>query len=148
MHTQTRTLVEPHDLRAMPFTLQHVGAWSRMYADPEASRQMYSPPADLADLAAYLQEHHATSVFLTETLVGGFTLTREMQYRATFGILVAREYRGLGIGRQILSLLEQRARADGIRTLRADVYSDNEPCLHLLRKHGFREFVWLEKNLA
>jgi RimJ/RimL family protein N-acetyltransferase len=144
----TLGLARQFDLHCEPFSSEHAQAWMNMYRDPQTRRQMYTPPRDLADLCAYLREHHATSVFLGDALVGGYTLTREIDARATFGILVAPGYRGCGIGDAILMRLERHAHALGIRVLRADVYSDNTACLSLLHTHGFREFVWLEKNLS
>jgi len=43
--------------------------------------------------------------------------------------------------------MKEEAKKMGVLTLRADVYSDNAPCIHLLGKAGFRRFVWFETNI-
>lgn len=53
---------------------------------------------------------------------------------AEIAITVHDDFQGQGIGRQLLKLLVERGREDGIRTFVADVLAENVVMLHLLQK--------------
>jgi len=50
---------------------------------------------------------------------------------------VAPEHRGHGIGAQVLDLLEEVARADGVKALHLEVMDGNESATRLYTRHGF-----------
>src|SRR5829696_6965084 len=53
---------------------------------------------------------------------------------AEIALLVEDAWQGVGLGRQLLSDLTDRAARHGVRTLTATVQPDNEPVLGLLRR--------------
>ncbi len=55
------------------------------------------------------------------------------------GMGVARGARGRGIGRRLLEAVISDARAGGYLRLELEVFTDNEPAIHLYRALGFRE---------
>ena len=148
----TSSQEEEHaDLTSRPLAKHDLTFWHQMYSDPEVKRQMYARPIETDEaLFRYLcQEEtaYAFTVVRESQLIGGFTIRKETDTRGTFGVLIHKDFRGRGLGVQVMKLLEQSARELGLLTLRADVYEDNLPSIRLLEKCGFRRFIWLEKNL-
>jgi len=136
-------------LTAKPAVREDLGFWMDIYGDPEVRRQMYAAPVESDDvLWDYLyREQKAFTVWQSDKRVGGFLLSMVAPFLGTFSIVIHKDFRGSGHGREVMGLIESEARKEGYRTLRADVYSDNESSIRLLEKCGFRQFVWLEKNL-
>ena len=59
--------------------------------------------------------------------------------RAELGLLVAKEYRGKGLGRQALELLTVYARDHiGLRQLYVYILTDNKVCINLFESFGYR----------
>jgi ribosomal protein S18 acetylase RimI-like enzyme len=58
---------------------------------------------------------------------------------AELGMLVAREWRGRGVGSALLAAAIERARADGYHKLSLEVFPHNEAGVALYRKFGFVE---------
>jgi RimJ/RimL family protein N-acetyltransferase len=133
---------------ARPVVQGDVVAWQAIYRDPQVRKQMYAAPHDNADrLWDYFRERRFFSVFSGDRLLGGFNLYDIDGTRASFGIVLSTEVRGSGLGLELMCLMKEEAKKMGVLTLRADVYSDNAPCIHLLGKAGFRRFVWFETNI-
>jgi RimJ/RimL family protein N-acetyltransferase len=84
---------------------------------------------------------------MEDEVIGGFSFYNKKDEEATFGLVSHPKFRGQGLGYVIIDWLTDIAKDLGIKTLKADVYSDNEACLSVLRKKGFRELVYLEKQL-
>ena len=71
---------------------------------------------------------------------------------------VARDARGLGLGRRLLADLEQRARDAGLRVIHLETNRSLEEAIQLYRSSGYREVKpfndepyahhWFEKRLA
>lgn len=120
-----------------------------MYQDNSSRANLYSAPrVSSAKLWIYLTtDQKAFTVRRGATRVGGFLLSAVTKCIGTFSVVIHPRFRRLGYGHKVMSLVFQAAKAEGFRTLRADVYADNDASLALLRKSGFRDFVWLEKNL-
>ena len=57
-------------------------------------------------------------------------------------MIVKKEYRGRGIGSQILEFLINKAREMGFSEMSIGVDKDNENALHLYRKYGFSEILF------
>ncbi|MDP8023678.1 MAG: GNAT family N-acetyltransferase [Conexivisphaerales archaeon] len=57
----------------------------------------------------------------------------------TLGIGVAKEYRDLGIGQELIRLLIKLANSQGYRLIKLEVYAHNAPAIHVYRKFGFVE---------
>jgi GNAT superfamily N-acetyltransferase len=136
------------ELSATPIVYDDIPFWMEIYEDDIVKRQMYAPPLDTpVSLWAYLTARQTFTVWLEPERVGGFMIAQQ-DHIGTFGLALHRTYRGRGYGGPLMGLIEQTARALGIRTLRADVYEDNDACLKLLNQANFRTFVWLEKNIS
>jgi ribosomal protein S18 acetylase RimI-like enzyme len=141
-------LSRPLELSASPIVHDDIPFWMEIYADEVVKRQMYAPPLDSpVALWAYLTARQTFTVWLEPERVGGFMIAQQ-DHIGTFGLAIHPNYRGRGYGFHLMRLIEQTARSLRIRTLRADVYEDNDACLKLLNQANFRTFVWLEKNIA
>ena len=57
-------------------------------------------------------------------------------------MIVKKEYRGRGIGSEILEFLIIKAREMGFSEMTIGVDKDNENTLHLYRKYGFTEVLF------
>lgn len=64
----------------------------------------------------------------------------KLRHRAEFGVSVAEEYWGLGIGGALLDACVECARAAGFTQLELDVIADNSRAISMYRKAGFVEF--------
>ena len=64
----------------------------------------------------------------------------KLQHRAEFGISIAREFWGLGIGRALTAACIDCARRAGYAQLELDVVADNTSALALYEKLGFTEY--------
>lgn len=56
---------------------------------------------------------------------------------AEFAVVVADDWQGQGLGRRLITKLQQLAQAAGVRRLRGDVLSENRRMLAILRGLGF-----------
>jgi RimJ/RimL family protein N-acetyltransferase len=136
------------DAECTPLTREDLPFWLEIYKDDEVRKQMYAAPTGSAEeLWSYLSHRKVFTVWVEKKCVGGFTITIEKDLLATFGIAIHPEFRGCGYGAKIMGLLESEARKLGLKTLRADVYEDNHPCIRMLNRDGFRRFIWMEKNI-
>ena len=57
-------------------------------------------------------------------------------------MIVKKEYRGRGIGSEILEFLINKAKEMGFSEMTIGVDKDNENALHLYRKYGFTEVLF------
>ena len=64
----------------------------------------------------------------------------KLRHRAEFGVSVAEEYWGLGIGGALLDACVECARAAGFAQLELDVVADNSRAISMYRKAGLVEF--------
>ena len=64
----------------------------------------------------------------------------KLRHRAEFGVSVAREYWGLGIGRALLNACIDCARQAGYTQLELDVVGENRRAMALYESVGFREY--------
>ena len=74
-----------------------------------------------------------------EEYVGLLHLEPSRHGFAELGMLVAREWRGRGVGSALLAAAIERARADGLHKLSLEVFPHNEAGIALYRKFGFVE---------
>lgn len=76
-------------------------------------------------------------------VVGSLGLVREThastRHVASFGLIVAENHRGRGIGKALLGQAIRWAESMGVRKLELAVYPDNEAALALYRAFGFVE---------
>src|SRR5207302_11201365 len=92
--------------------------------------------------AAHLADHRVVAERLGE-VVGWAALSPASARRCYAGVAensvyVAREARGLGIGRRLLEALIATAEAAGIWTIQTSSFPENRPSLALQRACGFR----------
>lgn len=68
----------------------------------------------------------------------------------TFGITLAKEYRGEGIGTILMDtvLKESIKEIEGLRIIILGVFSNNERAKHMYEKFGFKEYGNLPKGIA
>lgn len=64
----------------------------------------------------------------------------KVRHRAEFGISVAREFWGLGIGRALMDACIESARQAGYVQLELNVVSDNTRAISMYEKAGFQEY--------
>lgn len=64
----------------------------------------------------------------------------KVRHRADFGIAIAREYRGLGLGRAMTGACIACARVAGYTQLELSVVAENEGAIALYRAMGFQEY--------
>lgn len=62
------------------------------------------------------------------------------KHRAEFGVSIAKEYWGLGLGRALTEACIKCAKEAGYTQLELDVVSDNQNAVALYKKAGFAEF--------
>ena len=126
--------------------------WREIYSDPDVKKFMAlwgKEPSDTQEFWEYLNTSERFVVYNLDTNepIGGFTLYHRENKTAEFGIALHPKYRGIGLGKVIIYFLQDTAKDLGIKTLKADVYAENKPSLSILRNSGFRDVVFLEKNL-
>jgi|GEM_PF-2447191 len=136
------------DVSYHPFRDEDVDFWIECYDDPELSAQMYAIPEGREAATAYLSKgKRAFTVYHGEERIGGFTVSGVSEQIGTFGFFLSKDFRGMGLGKNILQFAEEEAAKHGYLTLRADVYTDNLRSIRTLESRGFRSFIWFEKNL-
>lgn len=140
--------IDAINLTYSEFKITDFTNWAAAYSDEVIQAQMYS--VDFSDLDDFLQRNEGKylySVFAVKDFVGGFKISPISETIGTFGLFLLPAYRGRGLAKQVIQFIEQEAANLGFLTLRADVFADNAPSLRALRRSGYRDFVWLEKNL-
>jgi len=136
------------EMTCTPATKDDMSFWLEIYRDDEVRNQMYAAPIQSTEeLWTYLSNRMVFTAWVDGDRIGGFTITREKDLMVTFGIAIHPDYRKRGLGKTLMGLLEIEASKMGTKTLRADVYEDNQPCIRLLNRDGFRRFIWMEKNI-
>ena len=99
------------------------------------------PPIDLdvrtTQFAAAID--HTIVAVAEDEFVGVLHLEPNRHGFAELGMLVAREWRGRGVGSGLLAAGIERARADGCHKLSLEVFPHNEAGIALYRKFGFVE---------
>ena len=64
----------------------------------------------------------------------------KVRHRAEFGISIAKDYWGLGLGRALTSACIQCAKAAGYIQMELDVVADNERAMSMYKSLGFTEY--------
>ncbi|MGE5589584.1 MAG: N-acetyltransferase family protein [Bacillota bacterium] len=94
----------------------------------------------------YLRQLHPDDLFLV-TEVDGHVVGQVDAYRgrwgkirhtADIGLVIAQDYRNLGIGRRLLQAVDRWARESGLLKLSLGVFSSNDRAIHLYRGCGFQ----------
>ena len=64
----------------------------------------------------------------------------KLRHRAEFGVSVAKEFWGLGIGKELLKACIECAKKAGYVQLELNVVAENERAIAMYKKAGFREY--------
>ncbi len=72
--------------------------------------------------------------------IGAIGTKYKVRHRAEFGISVAKEYWGLGIGKALMTACIECARAAGYIQLELNVVSENIRAISMYQKAGFAEY--------
>ena len=64
----------------------------------------------------------------------------KLRHRAEFGVSVAKEFWGLGIGKELLNSCIECARKAGFVQLELSVIAENERAIAMYKKAGFKEY--------
>ena len=132
-------------------TKDDLSFWREIYSDPMVKTYMAlwgEALTDTKEFWQYLNMCDRYVVFNSKNeIIGGFTIYNKKNKTAEFGISMHPNFKGKGLGNVLICYLEATAKDFGIKTLKADVYEENLACLTLLKKNGYRNVVFLEKNL-
>jgi phosphinothricin acetyltransferase len=94
---------------------------------------------------------HSRLVARSDGQVLGWAALSAVSGRCVYGgvaevsVYVGEKGRGLGIGRALLQALINSSEANGIWTLQAGIFRENESSLAIHLKHGFREIGFRER---
>ena len=99
------------------------------------------PPIDLAARTTQFAEKIDDTIVavVAGELVGLLHLEPSRHGFVELGMLVAREWRGRGVGSALLAAAIERARADGYHKLSLEVFPHNAAGIALYRRFGFVE---------
>lgn len=123
-----------------------LAAITRLYLElsPASSRRRFHGGRPAPALAAqFASLGDGTACFVAATDADPDSLAAEGRYvridaeTAELALTVRDGYQGSGIGHLLLEVLVRRARADGLKRLRAVVLLDNTPTLRLLQPYGY-----------
>jgi ribosomal protein S18 acetylase RimI-like enzyme len=70
-----------------------------------------------------------------------------VKYHGTLGISVAKEFRDLGIGSELIKTAIDECRKAGFRTIELRVFSNNSRAMHLYEKIGFKRAGVIPKKI-
>jgi acetyltransferase len=135
--------IKPDDVGALQGFVRRLSPMSRRLRFHAALNELSE--ATLKELTCVDQRRHVAFV-LTVTEHGTERIVGEARYAmssdqetAEFGIAVADEYRGLGLGARLVAALIDAARASDLRWLVGEVLAGNSRMLTFIRRCGFSE---------
>ena len=97
------------------------------------------PPVDLEKRAASWTLDGAFAAVVDGELVGQLAVINSGHGFGEIGMMVAREWRGRGVGTALMQVAIAYAREQGLHKLTLSVFAHNEPAIALYRKCGFVE---------
>ena len=89
--------------------------------------------------------------FAADKLIGSVTITKQalrQPHVGIFGITIAKEFRGDGIGKQLAQSAINLAREIDIKIITLDVFATNLPALNLYASLGFQQYGLLPKGFV
>jgi RimJ/RimL family protein N-acetyltransferase len=91
-------------------------------------------------------------VFVHDILIGSSEVTlkeKAEKHVGNFGISIAKDYRGEGIGKLLMKLVldEAQKNLSGMKIITLGVFSDNDVAFSMYKKFGFVEFGNLPKGI-
>jgi len=135
------------EIHLVPVEVEHIALLRGWYFDPIVQRNLYGAPYDATEFARYMLRPHRFIAYCGEAPVGTCHIEQH-DHVGVIGIVVDKRFRGMGIGEKIIAATERVAQERGIRVLSADIYSDNMSAIKMFQVCGYREFIWMEKNIT
>ena len=74
-------------------------------------------------------------------VIGAVAIQLKSMEVGYLSIAILNEYRGFGIGKQIIDVAFKRARKFGFRTIELEVYKQNKAAINLYKSIGFESFI-------
>jgi L-amino acid N-acyltransferase YncA len=139
---------ELSDLRTRPATPSDAAAIAEIYNQGIADRvaTFETEPRSAAQIAQWFTSRHLVIVAETEqagpvAFAASFPYSGRACYSGVgeFSVYVARDYRGRGAGRAVLSALIEAAAGKGMHKLLSRVFPENAASRALLKRLGFEE---------
>jgi RimJ/RimL family protein N-acetyltransferase len=105
------------------------------------------PPVDVDERAASLRLDGMLVAFAGDEIVGSLGVARSSFGYGEIGMMVAREWRGRGVGSALVAEAIDWGRENGLHKLTLSVFPHNDAALALYRKFGFVEEGRREKHV-
>jgi RimJ/RimL family protein N-acetyltransferase len=86
-----------------------------------------------------------------DRLIGSLTITKQAMRQThvgVFGITIAKQWRGKGLGESLTKIALNRAVELGMKTIILDAFAKNTPAINLYKKLGFKEYGMLPKGFS
>lgn len=99
----------------------------------------------LAHQMGAIRKGHTISVIaeVNDRIVGNGNVDKgnysETQHHAHLGLTVLAEYRGKGIGREMVKVLLREAKKGGVRSVEVEFLATNQAAIHTYRNVGFKQ---------
>ena len=71
----------------------------------------------------------------------------DTKHHGSLGISVLKNYRGLGIGYEMMRTLMRESRRAGLKSLQLEVFANNARAIHVYEKAGFRQVGKIPKKI-
>jgi ribosomal protein S18 acetylase RimI-like enzyme len=97
------------------------------------------PPVDVEERAKSWDLDGMLVAVAGEEVVGSLHVDRSKHGFGEIGMAIARDWRGRGVGSQLLAVAIDRAREQGLHKLSLSVWPHNAAAIALYRKFGFVE---------
>lgn len=95
------------------------------------------PPVDVARRASAFVLDATIVAAVSDEVIGGIWIDGPFFGFGEIGMLVAREWRGRGVGSALVAGAIDRGRERGVHKLSLGVFPHNDAAIALYRKHGF-----------
>jgi RimJ/RimL family protein N-acetyltransferase len=105
------------------------------------------PPVDVDRRAASLRLEGSLVALAGDEVVGWLNVERTPFGFGEIGMMVARDWRGRGVGSALVAASIEWGRAYGLHKLTLGVFPHNEAAIGLYRKFGFEEEGRREKHI-
>jgi RimJ/RimL family protein N-acetyltransferase len=105
------------------------------------------PPIDVGERATSLDLDGTFVAVADDEVVGSLHVGRSSFGFGEIGMMVAREWRGRGVGSGLVAAAIEWGRENGLHKLTLDVFPHNEAAIGLYRKFGFAEEGRREKQI-
>jgi RimJ/RimL family protein N-acetyltransferase len=125
--------------------------WREVYSDPIVKKYFALWGEALTNSKEFWEYLNLCNRYVVinsqNEIIGGFTIYNKKNKKAEFGIVLHPNFKNKKLGSVLMFYLESTAKSFGIKNLKAEVYEENLACLTLLKKHGFKDIIFLEKNI-